>query len=164
MKLNALYPKRTRGFLILMVMTMCAVGLIILAGVLSYTFTTSNLNMRSNELALCQNAAEAATEKAYANLAYDFEAAGLQQVSNNIANNSYRQLCPGTNESSFFGQFHFYDPSAPSASNDFVYVGYLTNYSGPLPTQYTNDYASSNSIIYRIVSNTTMPNSYANTV
>jgi hypothetical protein len=164
MKLNGLYPKRTRGFIILVVMCMCAASLIILAGILSYTFSTSNLNMRSNQLSLCQNAAEAATEKAYAKLAYDFEAAGLQTVSNNIANNSYRQLCPGTNESSFFGQFHFYDPSAPNASNDFVYVGYLTNYSGPLPTQYTNDYASSNSIIYRIVSNTTMPNSYANTV
>jgi len=165
MKLNTLYPKRPRGYIILMVMVMCAASLVILAGVLSYTFTTSNLNMRSNQLALCQNAAEAATEKAYAKLAYDFEAnGGLQAVSNNIANNSYRQLVPGTNESSFFGQFHFYDPAAPSGSNDFVYVGYLTNYSGPLPTQYTNDYASSNSIIYRIVSNASMPNSYASSV
>jgi hypothetical protein len=164
MKLNGLYPKPTRGFIILMVMCMCAASLIILAGVLSYTFSTSNLNMRSNQLSLCQNAAEAATEKVYAKLAYDFEMDGLQQVSNNIANNSYRQLCPGTNESGFFGQFNFYDPTTPGANNDFVYVGYLTNYSGPLPTQYTNDYASSNSIIYRIVSNVTMPNSYANTV
>ena len=158
MKINIPCRKPARAYIILMVMCMCAASALILAGVLSFTYSTSNLNMRSNELSMCQNAAEAATEKAYAKLAYDFEAAGLQQVSNNIANNSYRQLCPNTNESSYFGQFNFYDPT--SASNS-IYVGYLTNYSGPLPTQYTNEYATSNSIIYRIVSNVTMPGSYA---
>jgi hypothetical protein len=143
---------------------MCAASALILAGVLSYTYTTSNLNMRSNELGLCQNAAEASTEKVYSKLAYDFEASGLQQVSNNISGNIYRQMRPSTNEGSSFSQFHFYDPSSPTNGNNYIYVGYLTNYAGPLPTQYTNDYASANSIIYRIVSNVTMPNSYANTV
>ena len=164
MKINIPCRKPARAYIILMVMCMCAASALILAGVLSYTYTTANLNMRSNELSMCQTAAEAAAEKAYANLAYDFEAAGLQQVSNNIANNAYRRLCPNTNESSFFGQFHFFDPSAPTNANDYVYVGYLTNYSGPLPTQYTNEFASSNSIIYRIVANANLPNSFASDV
>ncbi len=145
-------------------MSMCAASLVVLAGVLSYNYTTANLNMRSNERQLCQNAAEAAVEKVYANLAQDFAANGLSVVNTSVTNNTYRVLQPNTNESSFFSQFNFYDPTAPTNGSYHVYVGYLTNYSGPLPTQYTNEFATSNSIIYRIVANATMPNSYASSV
>jgi hypothetical protein len=164
MKIQIPSSRSRRGSTLLVVMCMCAASLIVLAGVLSYNYTSANLNMRSNELQMCQNAAEAATEKAYAQMAYDFEASGLQQVSNNILNNVYRELSPNTSESPFFSQFNFYDPTLPTNTSYHVYVGYLTNYSGPLPTQYTNEFATSNSIIYRIVANATMPNAYGQTV
>jgi hypothetical protein len=151
-----LTPKRpTSGYILLLVMVMCAVALVILVGVMNRTSTVANLNMRSNQLIVCQNMAEAATEKVYAKMAFDFQAYGPGQVSNNIA--SYRTLVPDTNDSSYFANFSFSD----TTNVGHTYVSFLTNYTGPLPTQYSNTFATT-SPIYRIVSNVTMPNTFAN--
>lgn len=153
-----LTPKRpTSGYILLLVMVMCAVALLILVGVMNRTSTVANLNMRSNQLILCQNMAEAATEKVYAKMAFDFQAYGPGQVSNNIA--SYRTLVPDTNDSSYFANFSFSD----TTNAGHTYVSFLTNYTGPLPTQYSNTFATT-SPIYRIVSNVTMPNTFANAI
>lgn len=163
MKIKLTSLQKTRGYIIILVMILAAASLLILTGILSYTTTTANLNMRSNELSLCQNAAEAATEKVYAKMAYDFNAYGIGQVSNNFAAGIYQALVPNSSDDSYFSKFNFYDPTSPTNAGR-VYVGYLTNYAGPLPTQYTNQFASTNSMIYRIVSNVTMPGSFANNV
>lgn len=144
-------------------MFLCASSMLILTGILSYTSETSNINMRNNELSMCQNAAEAATEKVYANMAADFTGYGLDVVSNKVVGGTYSSMIPSNSDSSYFGQFNFYSPLSLTNAGS-TYVAYLTNYSGPLPTQYTNEYAATNSIIYRIVSNVTMPNAYANNV
>jgi hypothetical protein len=160
MKIIPTFKKRTRGYILLMVMFLCAASILILTGILNYTTTTSGLNMRSNQLSVCQNAAEAATEKVYAKMAADFVANGISQITNNLA--TYQTLVPTASDNSYFSQFNFYSPISTNAG--YIYVSYLTNYSGPLPTQYTNQFASTNSVIYRIVSNVTMPSSYANNV
>ncbi len=163
MKINHPSNQSKHGYVIVLVMILCAASLLILTGILSYTTTTSNLNMRSNELSLCQNAAEAATEKVYAKMAVDFEAYGVGQVSNNVANGTYAGLVPTAADNSYFGQFNFFSPLA-TTNFGHVYVQYLTNYAGPLPTQYTNEFASTNSMIYRIVSNVSMPGGYNSSV
>jgi hypothetical protein len=163
MKINPIHPKQTRGFIIITVMILCAASLLILIGILSYTTTTANLNMRSNEYSLCQNAAEAATEKVYADMAYDFvNAGGIFTVSNKVVAGTYQALVPTTNDNPYFGNFNFYNPTSPATSG--IYVSFLTNYAGPLPSQYTNEFASTNSMIYRIVANASMPSSYGNQV
>jgi hypothetical protein len=161
MKINPIHSKQTRGFIIITVMILCAASLLILAGILSYTTTTANLNMRSNEYSLCQNAAEAATEKVYAKMAYDFvNSGGVFTVSNNVANGTYQALVPTAADNSYFTNFNFYNPTSTTAGQ--IYVAFLTNYAGPLPSQYTNEFAATNSMIYRIVANVTMPGAYAN--
>jgi hypothetical protein len=163
MKINPIHPKRTRGFIIITVMILCAASLLILTGILNYTTTTANLNVRSNELSLCQNAAEAATEKVYADMAYDFvNDGGIGTVSNKVVLGTYQALVPTAADSPYFANFKFYNPTSPTTTG--VYVSFLTNYSGPLPSQYTNEFASTNSMIYRIVANATMPGSYDNQV
>ena len=158
MKIKLPFNPRKRGYVIILVMILCAASLLILSGILSYTTTTSNLNMRSNELSLCQNAAEAATEKVYAKMAADF-AYGIGQVTNNYVNGVYATLVPTASDNSYFGKFNFYDPTT-STNPAHIYVHYLENYSGALPTQYTNDFAATNSVIYRIVSNVSMPGAF----
>ena len=161
MKINPIHSKQTRGFIIITVMILCAASLLILVGILRYTTTTANLNMRSNEYSLCQNAAEAATEKVYAKMAYDFVAYGIGQISNNVS--TYQTMVPTAADNPYFTNFDFYSPTAPTTAGQ-IYVSFLTNYSGPLPSQYTNEFCSTNSMIYRIVSNVTMPGSYDNQV
>jgi hypothetical protein len=163
MKIKLTSSLKTRGYIIILVMILAAASLLILTGILSYTTTTANLNMRSNELSLCQNAAEAATEKVYAKMAYDFNQYGYGYVSNNFVAGIYQALAPNSSDDPYFGQFNFYDPTSPTNAGR-VYVGFLTNYAGPMPTQYTNEFATTNSMVYRIVSNVTMPNGYANNV
>jgi hypothetical protein len=163
MKINPIHPKQTRGFIIITVMILAAASLLILTGILNYTTTTANLNVRSNELSLCQNAAEAATEKVYADMAYDFvNSGGIFTVSNKVAAGTYQALVPTAADNPYFTNFNFYSPTSTTAGQ--IYVSFLTNYAGPLPSQYTNDFASTNSMIYRIVANATMPGSYDNQV
>jgi hypothetical protein len=159
MKIKPSFPNRSRGYIIIMVMIMCAASLLILTGVLNFTYTTANLNMRSNQLSLLQNAAEAATEKVYARISYDFNAYGPGQVNSNYVQGIYHQITPTSSDNPYFSQFNFSD----TTNNGFTYVQLLTNYTGTLPTQYTNSFATT-SPIYRIVSNVTSPNSYASGV
>src|SRR5580658_3076755 len=125
MKIKHTFNQKTRGYIIIMVMFMCAASMLILTGILSYTTTTANLNMRSNELSLCQNAAEAATEKVYAKMSADYTGYGLDVVSNNILNGTYQSMIPSNSDSTYFGQFNFYSPLSLTNSGS-TYVAYLT--------------------------------------
>ncbi len=159
MKIKLTSSSSACGFILLLVMVLCAASLVVLAGVMSYTNTTANINQRNNQVAMCRNAAEAATEKVYSKMAYDFTAYGLGQVSNNMVAGIYKAIVPTTNDNAFFGNFNFSD----ATSNNYTYIGFLTNYTGPMPSQYTNSYVAT-SPIYRIVSNVTMPGTRFNTI
>jgi len=153
MKITPNLKQRTKGFVIVLVMIMCAVSLIILSGVLYRTSTVSLLNLRNTQLSVLNNAAEAATEKVYAKMAWDFQYYGPNQVSSNLT--AYRTYVPTTSDNSFWSRIQFSDANGNVNS---TYVSFLTNYTGPLPTQYPNQFATT-SPIYRIVSNASMSNS-----
>jgi hypothetical protein len=155
-----LHPQRRGGgFVLLLVLMLVAFSLIILAGVMSRTSTVSLLNQRSTQLNVLDNAAEAAVEKVYARMAWDFQSYGPGLVTNNLT--AYRALVPNSSDNAYWGNFVFSDPSSGSANS--VYVSYVTNYNGPLPTQFTNQLAN-NSPIYRIACNVTQPNSLVNVI
>jgi hypothetical protein len=99
------------------------------------------------------SAAEAATEKVYARMAWDFQYYGPSQVSSNLT--TYRTYVPTTTDNSYWGKIQFSDANGNLNS---TYVSFLTNYTGPLPTQYPNQFATV-SPVYRIVSNAKMTNS-----
>lgn len=64
----------TSGYALLMVLSTTALGLLAVAASMQRTTTVASLNDRNNEYTVNLNVAEAAVEKAYARLAYDFQA------------------------------------------------------------------------------------------
>jgi hypothetical protein len=156
MKILLNQPRRARGFVLLLVLLLAGVSIFILAGVMNRTATVSLLNNRNTQLSVLDNAAEAAVEKVFARMAWDFQANGPGQVTNNMAAGIYGALAPTSTDNAYWGNFAFTDPSTGAAGK--VYVGYLTNYTGSLPQQFTNQFAYS-SPIYRIACNVTTSNS-----
>lgn len=155
-----LHPAKPRsGFVLLLVVVLAAVSIIILAGVMNRTSTVSLLNLRSTQLNDLDHAAEAALEKVYAKMAWDFQANGLGQVANNLA--SYRALIPNSSDNAYWSDFTFYNPISGTMNS--VYVEYITNYSGPLPAQFTNQVATI-SPIYRLACNVIQSNSLVRNV
>jgi hypothetical protein len=152
MKTKSTSQNRSAGYALLLVMVMCAVSLVIMVGIMNRTSTVSNLNNRNNLYGQCNAAANAATEKVFARMAYDFQNYGLGQVTNHLG--LYWTNIPTTAENSYWGQFVFSD--AQGHTNQ-TYVGYLTNYTGPLPSQYTNLFTTT-SPIFRIISNVSTTN------
>src|SRR5581483_2386603 len=103
-------PKRSRAAYVLLMVLLISLGsVMILSGTLSRTYNVVKLNDRNQQFVLCQNAAEAAVEKAYARIAYDFSTPGLGlgSVSNNITALLYQNNIP--NEVPFFTNFIFSD-------------------------------------------------------
>ena len=152
MKPNLLFKRaRSAGYALLMVTTMIAVCLIVIASTMRRTTTVARLNNRSNTRMGNVNAAEAAVEKVYARLAYDFASSGsgLGAVKANL--NLYRTNVPTATESGseYWKGFEFSDGQGHLNQ---TYVDFLTNYSGALPSQYPGK-ATMNAPVYRIVSN-----------
>ena len=146
---------RSAGYALILVMIMCAVSLLIMAGVMNRTSTISTLNDRANKLSLCNTVAGAATEKVFARMAFDFQQYSAGMVTNNLVNGVYKTNIPTAAENAYWGNFVFSD--AQGNLNQ-TYVTCLTNYSGAMPSQYTN-VATKLAPIYRIVSNVWLPGS-----
>lgn len=161
MKTKITTRRRPDGYaLLLLVLILCAISVVILAGNMARTTTVANLNLRSNQLSVLNNAAEAATEKVYALMARDFSAYGPGYVSNAVAAGTYGAMYPTAADNPYWANFAFSDAQGHSAA---TYVSYMSSYTGPLPTQYTNQFATT-SPIYRIISNATMPGSSVNVI
>ena len=156
MKIKLNHHRRARGFVLLLVIVLAAFSLFILAGVMSRTSTVSLLNFRSTQLNVLDNAAEAACEKVFAKMAWDFQSSGPGQVTNNLASGIYSALVPTSSDNAYWSNFVFTDPITGNTNK--VFVSYVTNYTGSLPLQFTNQFAY-NSPIYRIACNVTAPNS-----
>lgn len=154
MKITPHSKRRASGFILLLVLVLCAFSLVILVGEMNRTSTVSILNLRSTQLGALNNAAEAATEKVFARMAWDFQGYGPGAVSNNWIAGAYNMV-PTSADNDYWSSVQFSDAQGNTGS---TYVGFLTNYTGPLPTQYNNQFATV-SPIYRITSNATMPNS-----
>ncbi len=150
MKITFNKNRPKQGFILLLVIMLAAFSIIILAGVMNRTATVSLLNLRSTQLNTLDSAAEAAVEKVYARMAYDFQQYGPGQVTNYMATVPYSSLFPSASDNAYWSNFTFSDPVSGAAGA--VYVGYVTNYTGPLPSQFTNQFAY-NSPIYRIACN-----------
>lgn len=148
--------RRNTGFALLMVMSLIAVGLIVLAATMQRTSTVANLNARSNQYLVNNNAAEAALEKVFARMAYDFTAFGPGGVANNLS--LYRTNIP--NENGFWNNFEFSD--AQGNLNQ-VYIQALSNYSGAMPSQYAGK-STISAPVYRLVANARNTSGAVNTV
>jgi hypothetical protein len=153
MKTRLFLKRCTRsGYALLMVMVIIAVSLLLMASTLNRTYTVANLNNRSNQLLLCQNAAEAAVEKVFARMQYDFQSGGgPATVSGNVgtpgSGTGYQASYP--NEDPFWSNFQFSDGNG---HNNATYVAQISTYTGTLPAAYPGRNTAS-APVYRIMSN-----------
>jgi hypothetical protein len=142
--------RRRSGFALLMVLIIVGVSLLILSGAMNRSQTVSLLNQRNNDFATCSAAAEAAVEKAYARMAYDFQSYGPSQVSRNLS--IYQTNIP--NENAYWNNYQFTDAQGNVGK---TFVNFAYNYSGSLPSAYAGLFTT-NAPVYRIVSNVTRVN------
>lgn len=144
----------TGGYALLMVIVLVACMMIVMTGTLKRTYTVAKLNDRNTQLGIGQNAAEAAVEKVFARIAYDFSNYGLGAVTNNYNLGVYQTNIPSTTEDAYWGNFQFSDAQG---NVNRTYVRFLTNYSGYMPSQYHNIFTL-RSPVYRVVSNARLTN------
>ena len=139
----------TAGYALLTVMGIVAVSLIVLAATMQRTGTVARLNNRNNTYLVNVNAAEAAVEKVYGRMSYDFVAFGLGGVVANLP--LYRTNVPSAADGvgSYWSNFQFSDGRGNANR---TWVTNLANYSGPLPSQYPGLFTK-DARVYRIVSN-----------
>ena len=159
MKIPHFHPAPRAGFALLMVLVLVAAMLLILASSMYRTSTVATLNQHNNDLNTCQNAAQAAVEKVYARMAYDFQSYGVQQVSNNVTT-YYVTNIPSVAENSYWTNFTFSDANG---NNNRTYISQVSTYSGPLPSAY-NGLFTAGAPVYRIISNAKLNNSSSGVV
>lgn len=147
---------RRQGFILLLVLIIVSCSLLALSYTLKRTSAVSILNQRYNQLIICDNAAEAAVEKDFARMAYDFQQNGVLNVTNNLG--LYATNIPTATENPYWTNFIFTDAQG---NTNRTYAAYAYSYSGPLPSSYTGLFTS-NAPVYRLVSNVTMANSSFN--
>lgn len=151
-------PARTnsgfaQGTILMLVLVMAGVSLVVLSATINRTSTVATLNERSTQYTINTHAAEAAVEKAIARMSYDFQNYGLAWINANLA--TYRTNPPTAGENSLWRDFEFSDGQGNINQN---YVAIITNYSGPLPSQYPGR-TCLNSPVYRVLSNVRAPGS-----
>ena len=151
---------RRAGFALLLVMILAAASLLILASSIYRSNTVANLNKRNNDLNTCANAAEAAVEKVFGRMAYDFQSYGVGRVSDNCNAYVYATNIPTAGEDPYWSNFQFSDGNGHSGQ---TYVALDYNYSGNLPSAYSGLFTS-NAPVYRIVSNVQFTNATGNLV
>lgn len=135
------------GYALLMVLLFGGIGMMALAGALSWTQTNGTLIHRSNQNYRAVAAAEAATEKVLARLCRDFKNSGESTAYGNVS--TYSGLVPTSSDNALWSDFAFSDAQgnqgrtyvARTASS--TYTTLDSQYSGLL------GFAST----YRIVSN-----------
>ncbi|MBC8095072.1 MAG: hypothetical protein H7Y43_04600 [Akkermansiaceae bacterium] len=146
---NNFQRRQLSGYAILMVMVLSGISLLVLSASLSRTTTVSKLNDRSNELLMCQNAAEAAVEAVFARMQYDFQTTGPATVTNSLGSANYRYYIPATSDEPYWANFQFSDGQG---NNNRTYVSQTTTYTGQLPQAYPGR-STANAPVYRILSN-----------
>ena len=147
---------RRSGFALLMVLIMAGISIAILGGIMYRGYTVALLNQRNNDYNTCCIAAEAAIEKVFANMAWDFQSYGYGMVSSNLT--GYQNSYP--NEDPYWNNFVFSDGNG---NGNHTYVNFYTNFSGMLPSAYAGKFTT-NAPVYRIMSNARLANSQYNVI
>ena len=153
--LSADQPRR-RGFALILVLILVGISLAIVASDLYRTQSVAIVNQRNNEFSVDCNAAEAAVEKVFAKMAFDFQGQGVGTVTSFAQNGSYQTNIPIAADDPYWSQFYFSDANGHTNKICVYQVG---TYGGPLPSAYSGLYSTSNSPVFSIVANAQLTNS-----
>jgi uncharacterized lipoprotein YmbA len=128
-------PVRTRarekGWALLIVMSLCATGLLLLASVMSWANENAAVTARNSETFTTTYAAEAATEKALGAIVQDDQNYGEGLVLTKNASSAYSSLIPTASDGAYWTNYQF----SGGTTNNVVIVNcvnsYTTNVLGP---------------------------------
>jgi hypothetical protein len=127
----AAYRTREKGWALLIVMSLAATGLLLMASVLSWANQNASVTARNSETLTTTYAAEAATEKALSAMVQDDQDWGEGMVFTKSSAGSYSSLIPTAGDSSYWTNYQF----SGGTSNNSVIVSlinsYTTNILGP---------------------------------
>ena len=112
------------GNALVLTVVMLGVALAILAGVMSWSSTSTRLTYRSIQYTRSEAAAEAATEKVVSQISHDFLYYGEPTVVNNL--NTYRSTVPSSADSPYWSTWQFEDGSQNAGQ---TYVQHVTSVS-----------------------------------
>ena len=96
---------RRRGWALLAVMSLAAVGLIALAGVMNWASENAAVAARNNEYFATSYAAEAATEKVLSLMSMQYQDYGFPLVVSNMS--TYASTIPTSSDSSYWSSYNF---------------------------------------------------------
>jgi hypothetical protein len=139
--------RRKSGYALVLVVGFAAISLVTLAGLMSWSNTSTRLIARNNQFFSSQLAAEAATEKVLSQVASDFQSGGEAAVYANLAN--YRLLVPTAAETSAWDDYEF-NNAAGAVARTHVSRGYANVYTN-LASQYSGLRGMAST--YRVISN-----------
>src|SRR5271167_4615652 len=98
---------RQGGWAILVVMSLAAAALLLMASVLTWANENAAVTSRSSELFTATYAAEAATEKVLGSIVQDDQNYGAGWVATKNASSAYNTLIPTSSDGSYWGNFQF---------------------------------------------------------
>ena len=138
MKLQFTNPRRhSEGHALLLVLSLAAVCLVMVAATMNRTSQDAMLNARNNQYQASLYAAEAATEQTVARVKQDFMSGDLTWVTNSLYNGTYRASVPTATagHDTYWDSFQFSDGQGHVGSN---YVAcYFTEGWSALRSQYS---------------------------
>jgi hypothetical protein len=103
--LNVQSHNRQGGWALLVVMTLAACALMLLASVISWANANSTTTARNNEFFATSYAAEAATEKVLASLSQQYQNYGFTVVNQNMS--TYASTLPTASDSPYWSSYQF---------------------------------------------------------
>lgn len=143
------FPRRRApaGYALVIVLGITGLSFIMLTAAMNRTRAVEKLNARNNQYIVGINAAEAATEKVYALMAFDWQTKGAPTFYSHLQSSYFKTNIP--NENAYWTNFEFSDGRGHVGQ---TYVGFISNFSGALPSQYPGLFTT-NSPVYRLLSN-----------
>jgi hypothetical protein len=115
---------RQGGWAILLVMSLAATALLLMASVLTWANENAAVTARSSELFTTTYAAEAATEKVLGSIVQDDQNYGAGWVATRNASSAYSSLIPTTSDNPYWGNYQF---SGGATANSVIVTCVSTN-------------------------------------
>jgi hypothetical protein len=140
------------GYALLIVLLFTTVSMIILGGTMNRTVSTALMNERNNQGVIGTAAAEAATEKVYAQLSSDYILGGVPRISANLS--TYQSMYPGSTsgEDAYWNNFSFSNAQGQT-NKTYISITSSTNWTWwpNIDSQFNG--LGGNVLTYRIISN-----------
>jgi hypothetical protein len=134
LRLSPCANPREQGFALMAVLILITVGLAVLAGIMSWTSTTSKNSQRHTVYLGSMGITDSILERTISTMVRDYQANDLAYVTNHLT--SYKAISVGTEEGPMFANFRFADLSGVSNQitlttiSNWSFGNLLTKYAG----------------------------------